>query len=93
LRLRFIKRAKELGFSLKEIKELLSLRLDSTATCCDVKKRSEVKIDDIEEKIKTLQKMKKALKKLVGACGGHGPISDCPILEALDSEEALFNNS
>lgn len=85
-RLRFVRRAKELGFTLKEIKELLSLRLDPSTTCADVKRRAEVKISDVEEKIRTLQRMKKALMRLTKACAGRGPISDCPILDALDPE-------
>jgi len=86
-RLRFIKRAKELGFSLREIRELLSLRIDSTATCEDLRGRATAKITDIEEKIKTLQRMKESLEKLVVACSGRGPVSDCPILEALEEDD------
>src|SRR5947209_4073737 len=55
-RLQFILRAKELGFTLKEIKELLSLRVDPATSCDDVKARAEVKIADIEERIATLQR-------------------------------------
>ncbi len=89
-RLRFIKRAKELGFSLKEILELLSLRVDPDTTCADVKKRADLKILDIEQKISTLQKMKRALTKLAASCTGSGSTSDCPILEALDTNEIDF---
>ncbi|TET43841.1 heavy metal-responsive transcriptional regulator [candidate division TA06 bacterium] len=85
-RLQFIKRAKELGFSLEEISELFSLRVDPHTTCGDVKMHAEAKIADIEERIKTLQKMKKALVKLAVTCTGRGPVTECPILEALDSE-------
>lgn len=85
-RLRFIRRAKELGFTLKEIKELLSLKLDPSTTCTDVKSRAEVKIENIEERIRTLQRMKHALAKLTKACSGRGRTSDCPILDALDGE-------
>ena len=85
-RLRFIKRAKELGFTLNEIKELLSLRLDLTTTCADVKERAEEKIDDIEAKIRTLRRMKNALVKVTKACSGRGGTSECPILETLDKE-------
>ena len=85
-RIQFIKRAKELGFSLREILELLSLRVDPATTCGDVKKRAEIKIADIEEKIRTLQRMKKALMKLTVECKGRGPVSECPILEALDTK-------
>ena len=83
-RLRFIKRAKELGFTLNEIKELLSLRIDPTTTCADVKSRAEAKIDDIQDKIRTLQRMKRALVKVTTACSGRGGTDECPILAALD---------
>lgn len=82
-RLQFIRRAKELGFTLKEIKDLLSLRVDPTTTCADVKQRAESKITDIEEKIRTLQRMKRALVKVTNSCSGSGPTSECPILDAI----------
>ncbi len=83
-RLEFIRRAKELGFTLKEIKELLSLKLDPTTTCSDVKARAESKIEDIESKIRTLRQMKRSLVKLTKSCCGSGPTSDCPVLESLE---------
>jgi MerR family mercuric resistance operon transcriptional regulator len=83
-RILFIKHAKDLGFSLKEINELLSLKLDPGTSCSDVRKKAEIKIEDIEGKIKTLRKMKKALLKLTKSCSGSGPVSECPILEALE---------
>ncbi len=86
-RILFIKRAKELGFSLKEISELLSLRLDSRTKCGDVKKRADIKIAEIGEKIQTLQRMKAALIKLVKACEENKQAGECPILEALDMNE------
>ncbi len=86
-RIRFIKKAKEVGFALKEIKELLSLRLDSTATCEDVRSRAGAKIYDIEQKIQALQKMKQALADLTAACNGDAPVSRCPILQALEEKE------
>ena len=85
-RLRLIKRAKELGFSLKEIKELLALRLVSGSTCDQIKERAETKIQDIENKIRSLQRMKRALKKLTAACSSNGPVSNCPILDALEKQ-------
>lgn len=85
-RIRFIKRAQELGFSLKEISELLSLRIDPDTTCGDIKRKAELKVADIERKIRTLQSMKRALTKLVTSCRGRGPTSECPILEMLDSK-------
>ncbi len=83
-RVRFIKRAQELGFSLREINELLALRVRPRAGCADVLQRAEAKVADIEEKIGDLKRMKKALAKLMDACPGKGPLSDCPILDALD---------
>lgn len=62
-RLRFIKHAQRLGFSLKEIAELLSLRVDPDTSCRDVKHRAEAKLADIEEKIRTLEQIKNALKQ------------------------------
>ena len=85
-RIRFIKRAQELGFSLKEISELLSLRIDPDTTCGDIKRKAELKVEDIERKIRTLQSMKRALTKLVSSCRGRGPTSECPILEMLGSK-------
>ncbi len=86
-RIRFIRRAKELGFALKEISELLSLRVDPDTTCADVRKQTEFKISDVEERIRALRRIKTALKKLAASCVGTGPASECPILEALDSQE------
>ena len=92
-RLRFIKHAKELGFSLREIMELLSLRVDPNTTCADVKKRAEAKLADVEEKILALQRIRKALSHLVGMCRGRGPTSECPILEALEATNENFSTA
>ena len=86
-RLRFIRRAQELGFSLGEIRELLSLRVAPTAKSADVRRRAQAKITDIEAKIRSLQSMKKALRELTQACSGCGPVRDCRILESLDAED------
>jgi MerR family mercuric resistance operon transcriptional regulator len=86
-RLRFIRRAQELGFSLAEIRELLSLRVSRTAKRTDVRRRAEAKIADIDAKIKSLDSMKRALRKLTRVCAGCGPIAECPILESLNREE------
>ncbi len=86
-RVRFIKRAQELGFSLKEIKELLDLRISTDSTCADVQIRAQAKIADINEKIRSLQAMKKTLEQLDTACSGQGAISECVILESLSEVE------
>ena len=89
-RLRFIKRAKDLGFTLAEIKDLLDLRVDDEATCRDVKAQADEKLDEIEAKIQALQQIRKALVQLADACEGtEGPTSDCPILDAMEGEIPL----
>ena len=88
-RVRFIKRAQEIGFSLAEIRELLSLRIDAQRTSAEVRSLAEAKIADIEGKIRTLKAMKTALHRLTERCSGCRPASECPILESIDSEEVL----
>ncbi len=83
-RIRFVRRAKLLGFTLKEIKELLSLRASPNSRCTDVRLRAETKFEDIQQKIRDLKKMNKALKQLIAACDGRGSDTECPILEALE---------
>ena len=85
-RVRFIKRAQDLGFTLREIKELLSLRVDPAGSCADVRRRAEAKLQDIGRKIHDLRRMQGALARLAAACPGRGATGDCPILESLDAE-------
>lgn len=84
-RVRFIKCAQELGFSLSEIRELLSIQIDPKKECSDVQRLAEAKIADIKAKIRTLQSMQRVLSKLAKACPGCGPSSECPILESIDA--------
>ena len=91
VRLQFIQRAKDLGFTLGEIKELLALRVDPGTACDDVKARAETKIADIEEKIRSLQRIKKALVRLTRECCEHDRNSDCPILAALEGTPRRSN--
>ena len=86
-RLRFIRQAKELGFSLREIKELLSLRVTAGKSCGDVRQRAQQKITEIDRKIAAFRRMKRALEKLAAACSGKGPVSACPIVDALETRE------
>lgn len=83
-RVRFVRRAKALGFSLKEISELLALRVDPSSTCGDVRQRAESKIGEINERITGLEEMKAALTRLSASCRGRGPATECPILDELD---------
>ena len=87
-RLRFIRHAKALGFSLKDIKELLELRVKPGTTCADVRTRAEVKIADVRTKLDMLRQMEQALVKLTATCRGRGPVSECPILDALGEQDA-----
>ncbi len=82
--IQFIKHAKTLGFSLKEIRELIKLKSTSDARCKSIKSTAKAKIADIQEKIDALKRMKMALEPLVAQCKSSDPISDCPILNALD---------
>lgn len=86
-RVMFIRRAKELGFTLKEITELLDLRVDPDKSCADVRALAKSKILDVEEKMADLARIKGALEKLARACRGKGPTSECPILDAIEKED------
>lgn len=83
-RLRFIKQAQRLGFTLREIKELLSLKLDPDATRAQVREQAVAKVEDIDRRIWELKRMKKALVPLIEACDGHGALEGCPSLDAIE---------
>ena len=82
-RTQFIKRAQALGFTLKEILELLSLRVGPDTSCKEVKTRVQAKIKDVEKRIVDLEEMRTALLRLSQRCTGAGPVNKCPILEEL----------
>lgn len=83
-RLRFIRRAQSLGFSLKEIRELLAL--SKGRDVARVKRAAQTKLADVEQRIAALQRVRDGLATLVAACPGHGEPTDCPILQALGGE-------
>lgn len=85
-RLRFIRRAKELGFTLVEVRELLTLRENDNSGCQEAKGRAEAKIAEIDSKIHMLQQMKKELAEVAQQCSGQGETSSCPILAVLNGE-------
>lgn len=87
-RLRFVRRARALGFTLEEIRALLELRLDDSATTADVRQRAGARLDDIEARIADLERMRDALRELTSSCCRDGPARECPILEALEGVEA-----
>ena len=83
-RLRFIHRARELGFSLGEIKELLFLQVDPSQTCGHIVEKAEEKIREIDQKIQALVRMKDALRAFAHACPGQGPVTECPVIDVTD---------
>ena len=85
-RLHFIQRAKRLGFALKEVRELLELCVSADVSCAEVQQLASAKLADIEERIRELQRMRKALRALAEHCQADGPIGDCPILDFLSRE-------
>ncbi|MFT5193762.1 MAG: MerR family copper efflux transcriptional regulator [Cellvibrionaceae bacterium] len=84
-RLKFIKGAQTLGFTLSEIQELLEMRIDTHANRADVRKQATQKVSSIREKIEALEAMEQALNHLIDQCHGDGSTADCPILEAIPS--------
>ena len=85
--IRFIKRAQQLGFSLKEIAELLTLRVDGHTSCEQVRERAAAKQAEVEQKIVELQRMRQALLHVASLCAGDGPTGRCPLLDALEHDE------
>lgn len=85
-RLRFIKRAQGLGFTLAEIRELLDLQMRPEATCADIRDRAETKIADVDRRLRELEALRAALVALTRACAGSGPTTDCSILHMLEDE-------
>ncbi len=83
-RIRFIRRAKDLGFTLREIQELLELEASPRSTCADVRIKAEAKLVDVHQKIQDLQRIEHALATLTKSCKGSGSTESCPILAALD---------
>ena len=85
-RLRFIRRAQALGFTLDEIRELLTL--SSRRDVARLKRAAQRKVVDVEQRIASLQRVRHGLMSLIEACPGHGRAENCPILKALGSEES-----
>jgi MerR family transcriptional regulator, copper efflux regulator len=83
-RVRFIRQAQEIGFSLAEIAELLSLRSDPGAGCADVLQRAIEKRNDVKVKLDRLQRMRDALDELIARCPGTGDINACSILDVME---------
>ncbi len=82
-RLRFIRQAKALGFTLDETRELLRLASDSAGERSEVMALAKHRLDDIEQKIAQLSAMRDSLGRLVQQCSGSGPVKGCPIIDAV----------
>lgn len=91
-RLRFVLRAKKLGFTLTEIKDLLRLS-DGEGVQAEVKQLTERKLTMIEERIADLQRMRDALQELSASCSGEGCIDQCPIIDALSADTDIHSEA
>jgi DNA-binding transcriptional MerR regulator len=84
-RLRFIRRAQGLGFSLKEVRDLLAI--SAQRDVARIKRTAQKKLADINQRIAAMQRVRDGLTSLIAACPGHGRASDCPILKALGGDD------
>jgi len=87
-RIRFVKEAQQIGFSLSEIGDLLALRADPAADCAEVRNQAAAKLDEVNRKIEQLQAVGAALEMLIATCPGHGALQACSILDALTLRSA-----
>ncbi len=85
-RVRFIRQAQELGFSLREIEDLLSLRADPKTDSGDVRERARAKVTEVNRKIVELERIRSALEALIAACPGGGALRACSIMDALEGD-------
>lgn len=92
-RLRFIRNAKALGFTLREIGELLNLRVNGRAHCGDVQRKAEAKLHGVEAKLTGLQALARALRGLIRTCQAGQPIDRCQILHHIEREQPASHQS
>ncbi len=85
-RLRFIRHAQELGFSLVEIDELLALRVTHGRACVRVERKTREKIAVVERRIHDLERIRRTLERLASACVSRRATDDCPILSAMEDD-------
>ncbi|MFQ5736460.1 MAG: heavy metal-responsive transcriptional regulator [Thermodesulfobacteriota bacterium] len=86
-RLKFIRRAKDIGFTLEEIQGLLDLSLESEAVCVQVKGRTVRKLKTVEERIAALESVRKVLQEMIVACDRRRPTEKCPILKTMEEDK------
>lgn len=92
-RIRFIKRAQELGFTLEEAHSLLGLRAEPAADSSGVRRIATNKIEEVQAKIRDLRRIRAKLEELIAECDGERPTGDCPILHALEAPAASPSTS
>lgn len=83
-RVRFIREAQQLGFALREIRELLALRADPAADCSEVREQATAKLEEVRQKIERLRQIDAALETLIATCPGQGGLQTCTIIDALE---------
>jgi Hg(II)-responsive transcriptional regulator len=87
-RVRFIRRAKAVGFTLEEVQQLLSLRATSGAKCEAVRERALSKVAQVEQKLRDLRRLRAALVRLADSCHGECEVDECGILASLSGHQA-----
>jgi Hg(II)-responsive transcriptional regulator len=92
-RIRFVRQAQDIGFSLREIAELLSLRADPGADCADVRARAIEKREEVQVKLDRLARIRDALDELIARCPGGGDVKACTILEAVAAGDGFAEGS
>jgi MerR family copper efflux transcriptional regulator len=85
-RLQFIRRAKALGFTLEDIRDLLALSADHERGVRGVKQHAQARLEKLDARIAELRRMRRGLVRLIAACPGRGELAACPILHALGEE-------
>ncbi len=91
-RLRFIKNAQALGFTLREVSDLLNLRVSSVARCGTIQVKTQVKLRQVEAKARDLRALARALQNLIRTCQAGQPTDRCPILQSLEKTERRVND-
>ncbi len=86
-RIRFIRQAQELGFSLTEIEELLDMRTTPGTDCGDIHQRAAAKLADVDRKVEALTRIREALKEVIAACPGQGGLEGCSIIGAMEKKK------
>jgi Hg(II)-responsive transcriptional regulator len=86
-RIRFIRNAQGLGFTLQEVKDLLALRVTAGTSCAAVRSRAAAKVADVKRRVGDLERIRAALEKLIAVCPGLGALANCTILDALDAAD------